>query len=66
MSNPAIFSGLPVLRGFSRNAKQDSEVSEANGGAERSSALLRHFVPRNDRLHDFSQRSLRRRLGSEQ
>jgi hypothetical protein len=26
------FKMLPVLRGFSRNVKQDSEVSNANGG----------------------------------
>jgi hypothetical protein len=33
------FPLLPVLRGFSRNAKQDSEVREADGGAEQRSAF---------------------------
>jgi hypothetical protein len=32
-------TGLPVLRGFSRNAKQDSEGSEASGGMRRSRML---------------------------
>jgi hypothetical protein len=32
-------TGSPVLRGFSRSAKQDSEESEANGGAPKARCL---------------------------
>jgi hypothetical protein len=39
-----ILTGLPVLRGFSRNVKQDSEVSAANGGVSEANEESRTNV----------------------